>query len=345
MEHNARVRMASAASEGRRARFLLNHIEVLLPFITPQAAAQIRCAAARGRAPVLPAATTACACDVRGGWVVYENSGPAVSLGGLAACLATCRCAGSKQRGVAGIARRRTTRRPTPSTRPWRRSRRACRARCASTRWRACAGWCRAWPTRASTPSWPTRWRAPGPAAPRRRSCMAGRASYATLPTLCRAHGACSGGQAQDLELWSAPCMLPYVLRRACGAAGRAPPGTHAVQVRSMTACELTWRSWARAGPGQDAADDLVPELHADRARRGRALAGGGPAVRAAVLDVRVQALGAQHARRALPLQRRPGAPAPAPRGAPGAGAAGSRARLSLLTARSLRHCARPVLA
>ncbi len=44
MEHNARVRMASIASEGRRARFLLNHIEVLLPFITPQAAAHIRCA-------------------------------------------------------------------------------------------------------------------------------------------------------------------------------------------------------------------------------------------------------------------------------------------------------------
>ena len=46
MEHNARVRMASIASEGRRARFLLNHIEVLLPFITPQAAAHIRCEAA-----------------------------------------------------------------------------------------------------------------------------------------------------------------------------------------------------------------------------------------------------------------------------------------------------------
>ena len=45
MEHNARVRMASIASEGRRARFLLNHIEVLLPFITPQAAAHIRCEA------------------------------------------------------------------------------------------------------------------------------------------------------------------------------------------------------------------------------------------------------------------------------------------------------------
>lgn len=46
MDHNARVRMASIASEGRRARFLLNHIEVLLPFITPQAAAHIRCEAA-----------------------------------------------------------------------------------------------------------------------------------------------------------------------------------------------------------------------------------------------------------------------------------------------------------
>ncbi len=42
LEHNHRVRMASVASEGRRARFLLNHIEVLLPFITPQAAAHIR---------------------------------------------------------------------------------------------------------------------------------------------------------------------------------------------------------------------------------------------------------------------------------------------------------------
>jgi len=150
-------------------------------------------------------------------------------------------------------------------------------------------------------------------------------------------------------QVSSAPCMLPCMLRSACGAAGRAPPGTHAVRCGACLAVSarqrLTWRSWARAGPGQDAADDLVPELHADRARRGRALAGGGPAVRAAVLDVRVQALGAQHARRALPLQRRPGAPAPAPRGAPGAGAAGSRARLSLLTARSLRHCARPVLA
>jgi len=221
MEHNARVRMASAASEGRRARFLLNHIEVLLPFITPQAAAQIRCAAARGRAPVLPAATTACACDVRGGWVVYENSGPAVSLGGLAACLATCRCAGSKQRGVAGIARRRTTRRPTPSTRPWRRSRRACRARCASTRWRACAGWCRAWPTRASTPSWPTRWRAPAPAAaaPPQLHCLV---SLVALPCLCRAHSICSCGQVPDLELRSAQlraccpaCCGAHAVRRA----------------------------------------------------------------------------------------------------------------------------------
>jgi hypothetical protein len=72
MEHNARVRMASAASEGRRARFLLNHIEVLLPFITPQAAAQIRCAAAGGRAPVLLAVASARVCGVRGGWVAHK---------------------------------------------------------------------------------------------------------------------------------------------------------------------------------------------------------------------------------------------------------------------------------
>ncbi|KAK9840665.1 hypothetical protein WJX81_008358 [Elliptochloris bilobata] len=54
LEHNARVRMASIASEGRRARFLLNHIEVLLPFITPQAAAHIRYRAANYNAAADP---------------------------------------------------------------------------------------------------------------------------------------------------------------------------------------------------------------------------------------------------------------------------------------------------
>ena len=90
-----------------------------------------------------------------------------------------------------------------------------------------------------------------------------------------------------------------------------ASPVGISVQIHSLS----MWAPGACAGPWQNVADDLVPELHANRARRGGALAGGGSAVGAAVLDGRVQALGTQHARRTLSLQRRPGAPSPAPRG------------------------------
>ena len=45
MDHNARIKADVAAAEPRRAAFLAQHLPVLAPFITPQAAAQIRCAA------------------------------------------------------------------------------------------------------------------------------------------------------------------------------------------------------------------------------------------------------------------------------------------------------------
>ena len=77
MDHNARIKADMAAAEPRRAAFLASHLDVLMPFITPQVAAHIRCArtSAFSAPPCPPAGHTAlkascCSC--------HRNSLPAL---------------------------------------------------------------------------------------------------------------------------------------------------------------------------------------------------------------------------------------------------------------------------
>ena len=70
MDHNARIKADIDAAAPRRAAFLAGHLDTLAPFITPQVAAQIRCAPATDATPAsapLPQPTVqalaACSCE------------------------------------------------------------------------------------------------------------------------------------------------------------------------------------------------------------------------------------------------------------------------------------------
>ena len=56
MDHNARIKADIDAAAPRRAAFLASHLDTLMPFITPQVAAQIRCKTSqKGHDPCLRA--------------------------------------------------------------------------------------------------------------------------------------------------------------------------------------------------------------------------------------------------------------------------------------------------
>lgn len=112
---------------------------------------------------------------------------------------------------------------------------------------------------------------------------------------------------------WGAPCSGP----------GQSPAEDllHQVLYTLVQCCKLSIP--ARAGPGQDPADDQLHQLPDLRAQGGGAQPGGGAALGGQQLDAGAQPLGAAAQGGPLPHQRRGGAQAPAPGGAPPARGSG----------------------